>query len=238
MRFSTATTLSALVTLGGVSASVLPRVLDSYDLAQPVELAQPVNVVEREVPVLQCDDTPIHIGELKMFSSTGREVYAAFEGIRNADGYQQLDVQKAGSPARIENFAFTPCNSSFMGYQPETNKAAELTFGRLQPAHLVGKRCVSADKLADKDGRLIAAKCEPSDDSGQLAQFWSLTKQPAAEADKFMYYVNFLGQPAGDNADFPGGYTLGKVDEGANKLVRLHHTKEAGKPSAYFLKLA
>ncbi|TKY86475.1 hypothetical protein EX895_004624 [Sporisorium graminicola] len=232
MRFSTATSLSALLALGGASASVLPRVLDSYDLAQPVLID------EREVPLLQCDAEPIHIGELKMFSNTGREVSAAFEGIRNADGYQQLDVQKAGQSARIENFAFTPCTSSFMGYQPESNKAAEMTFGRLQPAHLVGKRCVSADKLAHSNGRLIAAKCEPSDDSGQLAQFWSLTKQPAAEVDKFVYYVNFLGQPAGDSADFPGTYTLSQATVGANKLVRLQHSKEEGKHSAYFLKLA
>ncbi|GAC93020.1 hypothetical protein PHSY_000581 [Pseudozyma hubeiensis SY62] len=232
MRFSTATTITALVAIGSASASVLPRVLDNYDLAQPVAFE------EREVPVLQCDENPIYIGQLRMFSNTGREVTAAFEGIRNEDGYQQLDVQKAGQPSRFENFAFTPCTSSFMGYQPEANKAAEVTYGRLQPAHLVGKRCVSADKLAHKDGRLIAAKCEPSDDSGQLLQFWSLTKQPAAEADKFMYYINFLGQPAGDSQDFPGSYTLSPVTIGANKLVRLQHSKEEGARSAYFLKLA
>lgn len=232
MRFSTAITLTALVATGSASASVLPRVLDNYDLAQPVAFE------EREVPVLQCDAQPIFIGDLKMLSTTGREVYAAFEGIRNQDGYQQLDVQKAGQPSRIEKFAFTPCTSSFMGYQPESNKAAEVTFGRLQPAHLVGKRCVSADKLAHSDARLIAAKCEPSDDSGQLAQFWSLTKQPAAEEDKFVYYVNFLGLPAGDQPDFPGTYTLGQTTVGANKLVRLQHSKEEGKRSAYFLKLA
>ena len=120
----------------------------------------------------------------------------------------------------------------------QSNKAAEVYYGRLQPAHLVGRRCVSADKLANKDGRLIAARCDPSDDSGQLMQFWSLTKQPAAEAGKFMYYVNFIGQPAGDTEDFPGTYTLDKVTLGANKMVRLQHSKEEGKRSAFFLKLA
>lgn len=231
MRFSTATAFSALLAIGGASASVLPRVLDSYDLAQPV-------VEEREVPLLKCDAQPIYVGQLKMFSNTGREVNAAFEGLRNSDGFQQLDVQKAGQSARFENFAFTPCYSSFMGYEPESNKAAEMTFGRLQPAHLVGKRCVSADHLARPDARLIAAKCDPSDDSAQLLQFWSLTKQPAAEDGKFMYYVNFLGQPAGDNEDFPGTYTLSQANVGANKLVRLQHSLEEGKRSAYFLKLA
>lgn len=216
--------------MGGASASVLPRVLDAYDLAQPFR--------EREVPLLQCDAQPIHIGQLKMFSTSGSEVNAAFEGLRNSDGFQQLDVQKAGQPARVENFAFTPCNSSFMGYEPESNKAAEMTFGRLQPASLVGKRCVAADMLAKPAARLVAAKCNPSDDSGQLLQFWSLTKQPAAEEGKFMYYVNFLGAPSGDNEDFPGTYTLGQVDNGANTLVRLQHSPEEGQRSEYYLKLA
>ncbi|KAJ1020682.1 hypothetical protein NDA16_004074 [Ustilago loliicola] len=230
MRFTTATALTTLLAIGSASASVLPRVLDAYDLAQPV-------VEEREVPALKCDAAPIHIGQLKMISSAGREVSAAFEGIRNGDGYQQLDVQKAGQPARFENFAFTPCYSSFLNYQAESNKAAEVTYGRLQPAHLVGRRCVSADKLANADARLIAARCEPSDDSAQLLQFWSLTKQPAAEADKFVYYVNFLGQPAGESEDFTGGYVLSQTQKGSNKLVQLQHTKEEGKRSAYFLKL-
>lgn len=230
MRFGTSSTLCALVTVGGAYASVLPRVLDSYDLGMPV--------LEREVPVLQCDSQPLHVGQLKLVSSAGREVSAAFEGLRDADGFQQLDVQKAGQPARYENFAFTQCNSTFMAYQPEANKAAEVFYGRLQPAHLVGKRCVAADYLAKADSRLIADKCNPSDDSGQLLQFWSLTKQPALEEGKFQYYVNFLGQPDGQSADFPGGYTLSKANVGANKLVRLAHNQDAGKPSAFFLKLA
>lgn len=230
MRFTTVTALTTLLAIGSVSASVLPRSLGDWDLGMPL-------VEEREVPALQCDSTPIHIGQLKMMSSAGREVSAAFEGLRNADGYQQLDVQKAGQPARFENFAFTPCYSSFMAYHAESNKAAEVTYGRLQPAHLQGRRCVSADKLADGDARLIAAQCEPSDDSAQLLQYWSLTKQPAAEADKFVYYVNFLGQPAGESEDFPGSYVLSQVQKGSNKLVRLQHSKETGKPSAYFLKL-
>lgn len=230
MRFTTATALTTLLAIGSASASVLPHVLDNYDLAQPI-------VEEREVPALKCDATPIHIGQLKMISSAGREVSAAFEGLRNADGYQQLDVQKAGQSARFENFAFTPCYSSFMGYEAESNKAAEVTFGRLQPAHLQGGRCVSADKLANADARLIAARCEPSDDSAQLLQFWSLTKQPASDGNGFTYYVNFLGQPAGDSEDFDGGYVLSQAQKGSNKLVRLQHTKEEGKRSAYFLKL-
>ncbi|SNX84666.1 uncharacterized protein MEPE_03375 [Melanopsichium pennsylvanicum] len=230
MRF-TLVTFSTLLAFGGASASVLPRMLTSAELAQPI-------MEEREVGVLECDAQPIYVGELKMVSSTGREVSAAFEGIRNSDGYQQLDVQKAGQSARIENFAFTQCNSTFMGYEAEANKAAEVYFGRLQPAHLVGKRCVSADELAQSDARLIAAKCESSDDSVQLLQYWSLTKQPAAEANKFVYYVNFLGQPAGDTQDFPGSYTLSQASVDSNKLVRLHHSNDAGKRSAYFLKLA
>lgn len=232
MRFSTATALTALAAIGSVSASVLPRVLDNYDLAQPVAFEQ------REVPALQCDDKPIYIGQLKLHDTESTEWPAAFEGLRNHDGYQQLDVQKAGRPARFENFAFTPCNSSFMGYEPQVNKAATMTFGRLQPAHLVGKRCVSADKLGENDARLIAAKCEPSDDSGQLLQFWSLTKQPAADSNTFDYYVNFLGQPADDPADFPGSYTLNLAKIGANKIVRLLHSQEEGALSDYFLKLA
>ncbi|EST08433.1 hypothetical protein PSEUBRA_001846 [Kalmanozyma brasiliensis GHG001] len=244
MRFSTATTLSALLAIGSVSASVLPRVLDNYDLAQPVAFEQrevaptPAPAVEeREVPILQCAETPIKIGQLKLASASGREVSAAFEGLRNADGFQKLDVQKAGQSARFENFAFTACNSTFLGYLPEANKAAEVTYGRLQPAHLVGRRCVSADKLATADGRLIAAKCDPSDDSVQLTQFWSLTKQPAAEADKWEYYVNFLGSPAGETPDFPGSYTLSLAHKGANKLVQLNHSDEPGRRSAYYLKL-
>lgn len=230
MRFTTAATLSALLAVGGATASVIPRVLDDWQLAQPVE--------QREVPTLQCDGAPIHIGALKMFNSiTGHETYAAFEGIRDENGYQMLDVTKAGQQARVENFAFTPCNSTFMGYTPDSNKAAEVTYGRLQPASLVGKRCVSADELALPAGRLIAAKCDPSDDSAQLLQFWSLTKQPAAESGKFTYYVNFLGKPMGDNADFPGSYTLSKANVGSNSLVRLEHHDDEGERSQFYLKM-
>lgn len=229
MRFSTAT-ISALLAISGASASVLPRFLDAYDLAQPI--------TEREVPLLQCADEPIFVGQLQMISASGREAPAAFEGLRNDEGLQMLDVQKMGQPARYENFAFTSCNSTFMNYETTSTKAAEVFFGRLQPAHLMGKRCVSADGLAKTDARLVADKCDPSDDSGQLLQFWSLTKQPATNADKFEYYVNFLGQPSGDNADFPGGYTLNKAIIGANKIIRLQHSPDEGKQSAYYLKLA
>ncbi|PWY99842.1 hypothetical protein BCV70DRAFT_113623 [Testicularia cyperi] len=229
MRFAALSTLLALGTV--VSASALPRVLDAYDLAQPL-------LEEREVPLLKCESEPVYVGALKLVSSSGRELPAAFEGLRNADGYQQLDVEKAGQSARIENFAFTSCNSSFTGYQYEAGKAAEVFFGRLQPAHLQDKRCVSASRLASDNARLVAAKCSPSDDSGQLLQFWSLTKQPTGSGDGYDYYVNFLGKPAGDSEDFPGGYTLSKVTRGANKLVKLAFTEEEGARSPYFLKLA
>lgn len=237
MRFTTLTTILAFGSLA--SASVLPRMLDAYDLAQPVveRTVQPV-MVEREVPTLQCDLEPMYIGQLKLVSSTNKESPVAFEGIRDENGYQMLDVQSNGVPAKYENFAFTTCNSTFMGYTDESGKAAEIYFGRLQPAHLQGKRCVSASTLGDGNARMIAGVCSDSDDSGQLTQFWSLTKQPAGNGNDFTYYVNFLGAPSQDEAAFMGSYVLGKTKLGSSKLIKLSYTQEEGKVSRYFLKLA
>lgn len=236
MRFTTISTILAFGSLA--SASVLPRMLDAYDLAQPVVERTVQEVVERKVPTLQCDLEPMYIGQLKLVSNTNKESPVAFEGLRDANGYQMLDVQANGVPARYENFAFTTCNSTFMGYTDESGKAAEIYFGRLQPAHLQGKRCVASSVLGDNNARFIADVCSDSDDSGQLTQFWSLTKQPAANGNDFTYYVNFLGAPAKDDAAFAGSYILHKTMLGSSKLIRLSYSKVEGKVSKYFLKLA
>ncbi|EPQ29397.1 uncharacterized protein PFL1_03152 [Pseudozyma flocculosa PF-1] len=229
MRFSN--TL-ALLSMGAMaSASALPNMLGAYDLAMPI--------AERDVPTIECDNEPMYTGSLKLVSAKGRESNAAFEGIRNADGLQQLDVGKAGAAAREERFSFTSCRSSFMGYDTEYTKAAEVYFGRLQPASLVGKRCVSASQLAVDSARLVADKCSSSDDSGQMLQFWVLTKQPTGNGEEFTYYLSFPGQPKDDGSgDFSGSYTISKVTQDNNKLVKLAYEEEEGAPSPYFLKLA
>ncbi|PWN52808.1 hypothetical protein IE53DRAFT_311395 [Violaceomyces palustris] len=216
----------AFIAIGSAaSASALPNILNSYELSQPI--------VERVVGTIECETEPVFTGKLSLVSTTGRASNAAFEGIRNAEGLQLLDVGKAGSAAKEEDFSFTVCKSPFMGYETIYDKAADVYFGRLQPAHLVGKRCVSASQLGTTDARLVAAKCSSSDDSGQLLQFWSLSQSVTNEGTK--NYLNLLGKPADGGSDFPNAYIVSKVTQDNNKLVKLSKSNSAKSPYSLLL---
>ncbi|KAN0064604.1 hypothetical protein ACQY0O_002233 [Thecaphora frezii] len=223
MQFASALTFFSLGAMA--SASALPNVLGAYELAAPI--------AERDVPTLECDAEPIYTGTLKLVSSQGRESNAAFEGVRNAKGLQQLSA----AAAKEEKFSFTSCKSTFLKYETEKTMAADVYFGRLQPASLVGKRCVSASELVSKSARLVSERCSDSDDSGQLLQFWTLTKQPDATGESFTYYLGFLGQPRDDTEDFTGSYVISKHTGNGTALVKLAHKEEEGARSPYTLRL-
>lgn len=222
-----ASAVACFLSLGAV-VSALPNVLNSWDLAQPIE--------ERDVGTIECDAEPIFTGTLKLVSRAGRSKTAAFEGLRHSNGEQVLDVGKGGQSAYEEKFTFTSCNSPFMKYEPDFTKAAEVYFGRLRPLNFP-QRCVSASELAVADARLVSSPCSESDDSSQMLQFWTLTKQPDLTGSEFTYSLSFPGQPRSDSPDFSGVYTFTTLQDGDNSLVKLQFNEADDAQSPYFFQL-
>ncbi|KDN51382.1 hypothetical protein K437DRAFT_49919 [Tilletiaria anomala UBC 951] len=179
-------------------------------------------------------------GTLKLVSrSTGKAKNAAFEGIRNKDGLQMLDVGHGEVSAPAQSFRFDACSSSFMKWHRQDDKAATVWYGHLRweqsPHH-----CVSGAQLAQSTSRLVNDQCSYSDDSSQMMQYWSLTKQPSSNG--FSYNLAFIGEPRDDpDGDFSGKYTLGRETLAQNgsgtHYVKLNYVDDGSPASAYYLKL-
>lgn len=260
---------SALV-LSLAASSVEAGVLGRYELAQPLvnENALPTSVSKskalhdralaladtalgqvegldkRIVPTLSCNGYE-HRGTLQIVSrNTGKAKNAAFEGVRNSDrGLQMLDVGHGNTDAPAQQYIFNACNSSFMKYHESDQQAATIYYGHLRwnqsPHH-----CVAANQLASATSRVVNDMCSLSDDSSQMLQTWSLTRQPSrdgSQGDEF--HLAFLGQPQDDpNGDFNGKYTLGRETNAANgqgtHYVTIKYSQDESVASAYYLKLA
>ncbi|KAI3487208.1 hypothetical protein L1887_48918 [Cichorium endivia] len=124
---------------------------------------------------------------------------------------------KGRQPARYENFAFTQCNSTFMAYQPEANKAAEVFYGRLQ-ARPPGRQALRGGRLPGQGG--LEADCGQVQPFGRLGPAAAVLEphQAACSRGGQVPVLCQLPRPARrPERRLPGGYTLSKANVGAKQ---------------------
>lgn len=87
--------------------------------------------------------------------------------------------------------------------------------------------CLSASERSSPNATFVSDKCSDSDDSSQLFQYFSLTKQPASSSSKVTYYLQFEPTPEQErgSSDFPGAYSLGKATKGDEHVVALKYSE-------------
>jgi hypothetical protein len=146
--------VAAISSLQAVHAGVLGR----YELAQPLAEENAVRAVpsspqaraalsdrdlaladaaigkqelfdKRIVGTVSCNGFA-KSGTLQLVStSTGRAANAAFEGVRNSEGQNQLDVGHSAVNAPAQSFTFHACSSDFMGFHKSSNGGSTVWYG-------------------------------------------------------------------------------------------------------------
>ena len=139
----------------------------------------------RVVPTSSCDGG---------YSQTGTLSLAGGDNLALKDG----TLQKGDDSMK---FNFVECTSDLMNFSKFAKDGANVFYGHVTVGN-DGDECLAASKLGEDNAKIHKTKCSKSDDSGQFAQFWKLTKDGDKSSLEFFGHINDGRKP----------YVLGSSD--------------------------
>lgn len=127
----------------------------------------------RVVPTSSCDGG---------YSQTGTLSLAGGGSLTLKDG----NLQKGGDSAKV---TFVECTSDLMNFPKFAKDGANIFYGHVTLGNN-SDECLAASKLGEDNAKIQKTKCSKSDDSGQFAQFWKLTKDGDKSSLEFFGHIN------------------------------------------------